>query len=118
VERALLRELWLDSRSVPTHRGAMRCLSCGKEIELSAGERIGFSDGCERCGEDLHTCLNCRFHDPAAYNECRESSAERVRERDRANRCEYFAPGERQGGDGASAREAARSALDDLFKKG
>ena len=38
-------------------------------------------------------CLNCRFHDPNAYNECRESSAERVRERDRANRCEYFSPG-------------------------
>ena len=96
----------------------MRCFSCNAEIDLAAGERIGFADCCERCGADLHVCLNCRFHDPSAYNECRESSAERVRERDRANRCEYFSPGDRRGGDSASARDAARSDLDDLFKKG
>jgi hypothetical protein len=95
----------------------MRCFSCHAEIDLAAGERIGFADCCESCDADLHVCLNCRFHDPSAYNECRESSAERVRERDRANRCEYFAPGDRKGGGGTSARGAARSALDDLFKK-
>ena len=95
----------------------MRCFSCNASIELAAGERIGFADCCERCDADLHVCLNCQFHDPSAYNECRESSAERVRDRDRANRCEYFAPGDREGGGGASARNAAHSALDDLFKK-
>jgi hypothetical protein len=95
----------------------MRCFSCDSEIGLAAGERIGFAACCEHCGADLHVCLNCRFHDPGSYNECGESSAERVRERDRANRCEYFAPGDRPGGGGPSAREAARSALDGLFKK-
>jgi len=96
----------------------MRCFSCNDETELAAGERIGFSDRCAHCDADLHVCRNCRFHDPSAYNECRESSAERVRDRDRANRCEYFAPGAREGGQGGSAREAARTALDELFKKG
>jgi hypothetical protein len=96
----------------------MRCFSCNAESDLAAGDRIGFADCCERCDADLHVCLNCRLHDPSAYNECRESSAERVRERDRANRCEYFTPGDRQGGDNVSVRNAARSALDDLFKKG
>jgi hypothetical protein len=95
----------------------MRCRSCNREIELAAGERVGFHDTCEGCGADLHVCLNCRFHDPTAYNECRESSAESVRDQDRANRCEYFAPGDCGGGGGGSARDTARSALDDLFKK-
>ena len=95
----------------------MRCFSCDVPINLPAGERIGFRDCCEHCDADLHVCLNCRFHDPSAYNECRESSAERVRERDRANRCEYFSHGDREGGGGPPAREAAQSALDDLFKK-
>ena len=107
----------LDSPIGPPHRGAMRCFSCNALIELPAGERIGFADCCERCDADLHVCLNCRFHDPSAYNECGESSAERVRERDRANRCEYFSPGDREGGGVASARDATRSAFDDLFKK-
>jgi hypothetical protein len=95
----------------------MRCFSCNAVTKLAAGERIGFSDRCERCDADLHVCRNCRLHDPNAYNECRESSAERVRDRDRANRCEYFAPGDRAGGRGVPARAAARAALDDLFKK-
>jgi hypothetical protein len=95
----------------------MRCFSCNQPVEVPAGERVGFSDCCEQCDADLHVCRNCRLHDPSAYNECRESSAEPVRERDRANRCEYFSPGDREGGRGDSARETARSALDDLFKK-
>jgi len=114
----MLRGLRLDTSPVPPHRGAMRCFSCNAVIDLAAGERIGFADCCERCDADLHVCLNCRFHDPSAYNECRESSAERVRERDRTNRCEYFSLGDQEGGGGASAQDAARSALDDLFKKG
>jgi hypothetical protein len=95
----------------------VRCFSCNAAIDLAAGERIGFGARCEHCDADLHVCLNCRFHDPSAYNECRESSAERVRDRDRANRCEYFTPGDQEGGGGVSARDVARSALDDLFKK-
>ena len=113
----MLRKWCLDRFIVRPHRGAMRCFSCDAPIDLPAGERIGFAECCERCDADLHVCLNCRFHDPSAYNECRESSAERVRDRDRANRCEYFSPGDREGEAGGASRDAARSALDDLFKK-
>jgi len=95
----------------------MRCFACDDAIELAAGERIGFRDTCDLCNADLHVCRNCEFHDPSAYNECRESSAERVGDRERANRCEYFAPGEGGGGDAASSAARARSDLDSLFKK-
>jgi hypothetical protein len=60
-------------------------------------------------------CRNCSHHDPAAYNECREPNAERVGERDRANRCDYFAPGERTAS--ADPGSAAKSKLDALFRK-
>ena len=77
---------------------------------------MGFRAECDACGSDLHVCLNCAHHDVAAYNECRESSAERVAERDRANRCDYFRPeaGERAA-EAEDAREKAKSALDALF---
>ena len=85
-------------------------------MELASGERVGFRDACESCSADLHVCRNCRHHDPAAYNECREPNAERVSARERANRCDYFSPGAGKGGRG-DAPDRARAALDDLFKK-
>lgn len=95
----------------------MECFRCGADFASAAVERIGFRAECARCGADLHCCRNCRHHDPAAYNECRESGAERVAERDRANRCEWFQPGGRGGDPGERARAAARSDLEKLFGK-
>jgi hypothetical protein len=95
----------------------MHCFACDAEIEIAAGERVGFRDTCDRCRGDLHVCRNCGHHDPNAYNECRESSAERVGDRERANRCDYFTPGDGGGDEVMSAAEAAKSELDALFKK-
>lgn len=95
----------------------MRCHGCGAEIEIGTGERVGFRDSCDACQADLHVCLNCTFHDPSAYNECREPNAERVSDRDRSNRCEYFVPASGSDGEGSDPAAAARAKLDDLFKK-
>lgn len=96
----------------------VRCFSCGGALELASGERVGFRASCEACGADLHVCRNCTHHDPAAYNECRESNAERVSHRDRANRCDYFVPAASEATPGANdPGGAARDALDALFKK-
>jgi hypothetical protein len=56
------------------------------------------------------------LHEPSAYNECRESSTERVSDRERANRCEYFVAGDASGEAGAG-REGSRKDLEALFKK-
>ncbi|MBF0341324.1 MAG: hypothetical protein HQL95_10245 [Magnetococcales bacterium] len=40
--------------------------------------------------KDTRVCLNCRFHDPGSYNECRETVAERIVDKDKANFCEEF----------------------------
>ncbi len=93
----------------------MRCFACGEAIELASGERIGFRDSCPTCHADLHVCRNCLYYDAAAYNECRESSAERVSDRERANRCDYFAPGDSD--NRGEDRERARDALASLFKR-
>ena len=61
---------------------------------MSFADRVGFREECEQCSADLHVCKNCRFYDESAYNECRESSADVVREKERANYCDYFEPGE------------------------
>ena len=95
----------------------MQCFGCDASIELASGARVGFRDSCETCSADLHVCRNCAHHDPAAYNECRESSAERVSQRDRANRCEYFRPSQVAGGAAPEPAVDARAALDALFKK-
>jgi hypothetical protein len=91
----------------------MNCHACNAPIEMAAGERVGFRDSCDRCDADLHVCLCCAHHDPSAYNECREAGSERVSQRDRANRCDWFAPG----GMGAGGREESLSDLEALFKK-
>jgi len=94
----------------------VRCVGCNREISLGPGERVGFRDACEGCDTDLHSCVHCAHYEPGAYNDCREPSAERVGDRERANRCDWFQPG---GGGGArdSARGAALASLDSLFKK-
>jgi hypothetical protein len=95
----------------------MRCAACNADVTIASGERVGFRDSCDGCGADLHSCLNCAHHDASAYNECRESSAERVNARDRANRCEWFSPTESGPGRGRNPGGVNRDALNALFKK-
>lgn len=94
----------------------MVCPACQTEIPLAAGESVGFRDVCDRCRADLHVCLNCEHYDTTAYNECHESSSERILDKDRANRCEYFRPAQRAQ-EAAGGRDDALADLERLFKK-
>lgn len=91
----------------------VQCFSCGTLNEVA--ERIGRRDECEKCSADLHACKNCRFYDPSAYNECQETSADVVREKEESNFCDYFEPGD--GGFKTSEREALLARAESLFKK-
>ncbi|MBZ5553155.1 MAG: hypothetical protein LAO21_10580 [Acidobacteriia bacterium] len=97
----------------------MNCWHCGYEIDLRSHGGIGKKDECPNCEDDLHVCRNCRFFDPGAESECSEPIAEWVRDKDRANSCEYFAVvdavemGRRPGDWGT---DEARKAWDRLFK--
>ena len=67
------------------------CRACGREVEIV--ERVGRREECPGCGADLHSCRQCRHHDPTRHNECREPMAERVVDKDKSNDCDYFSPG-------------------------
>jgi hypothetical protein len=32
----------------------------------------------------------CHFYDPKSYNECKETSADRIQDKEKANYCDYF----------------------------
>lgn len=78
--------------------------------------QVGFRDECFKCHSDLHSCKNCEHHDLQAYNECRETQADVVREKDRANFCDYFRPSAKSG-QGGVAQSDLVSAAEALFKK-
>ena len=91
------------------------CFSCKRELEV--GEKTGRTETCPFCNADLHCCLNCRFYDPAAYNQCREPQAERVVEKDRSNFCDYFSFRDASATEAKKGRvQEKKNPLDGLFK--
>jgi hypothetical protein len=94
----------------------MNCFFCGREIETR--ERVGFRQTCPGCDRALHACRNCDFYDRTYHNECRETQADRVVDKERANFCEYFTPSRRRtAAAGPATKSAAVGKLEDLFKK-
>jgi hypothetical protein len=89
------------------------CFACQKSTDVV--ERVGFRDECA-CGADLHSCKCCAFYDAKVYNECRETSADVVREKERANFCDFFQPNGQT--KVTNQREALLAAAEALFKKG
>ena len=96
----------------------MQCWKCGTEIqEISGARKVLRTDSCPKCDSDLHVCKNCRHHDPQYHNECRETEAEWVKDKERANFCDYFAPKAVSGIATVqkSSTDKVKSALDRLF---
>ena len=88
------------------------CHKCGRPVEA---EKVSRRDECEGCGADLHVCLNCTFYDEARANQCFEPQAEKVKEKDRSNYCDYFQfKGEKET---VSDRTQAEKLWKDLFKR-
>jgi hypothetical protein len=63
----------------------------------------------------LHCCRMCKFFDPKVYNECHETNAERIVDKEKANFCDYFVltDGKNPGTNKEELIDAAAS----LFKK-
>ena len=98
----------------------MVCHNCGREIKLIT--KVARTEECPNCKADMHCCKNCRFFDPGRNNQCTETQAEYVRQKDRANFCDYFEPSNRvplttRGSSTSAPKNDVRKAFDDLFKK-
>lgn len=71
---------------------------------------------CRKCGAELHACKLCEWYDITVAKHCREPIAEEVKDKERANFCDYFKP--RPGAysnAGVAAAAQAKSQLDTLF---
>ena len=92
------------------------CHACKKEIEPCRA--VGRRDVCKECRADLACCRNCTFYERTASRQCREPMAELVKDKDRANFCDYFSFTEATANDlPGSDSDKARQALDGLFRK-
>lgn len=93
----------------------LSCFSCNKPLEYE--DRIGLREECPHCMADVHSCRNCHHYDVKVYNECKETSAEVVLVKDRANFCEYYQARAGEGVHPNQAKADLMSAAEALFKK-
>jgi ribosome-binding protein aMBF1 (putative translation factor) len=88
------------------------CWRCGadlKDVPLPLGRR----SECPACQAELHVCRLCRHYDTAKAKHCREPMAEEVKDKTRANFCEWLQP--RADAYTAAARRPGREGLEALF---
>ena len=90
------------------------CWYCQQTTEME--DKIARSNECPHCRHDMRSCKNCQYYDPGAHNQCTETSAEYVPDKERGNFCGMFTPlkGEREKG---PDMDEARAKLEALFKK-
>ncbi len=93
---------------------SINCYKCQKSIPIFGGV-IHRSDDCPYCSVSMRCCKMCKFYDIHSYNECRESIAERLVDKEKANFCDFFSPGNPTNFEDVKAN--AQKAFDDLFKK-
>ncbi len=93
------------------------CWKCGASLaHLSLP--LPRLDECTSCRAELHVCKLCLFYDVSKAKHCRETVAEEVRDKERANFCDYFKPREdAYSGRRKTEAEKARTALESLFGK-
>ena len=93
------------------------CWKCGASLAalpLPLGRRAE----CLACHAEQHVCRMCRHYDTAKTKQCRETAADDVKDKTRANFCGWFQPrpgayATSKGGDGD-----AKAKLDALFGGG
>ena len=94
------------------------CWRCGTRLPAGA---YGRAESCSGCDAETRCCRNCRFYDRGSPNDCREPAVEPVKDKEKANFCELFKPGEPLPDSPGSGRAAVgrdpKSAFDALFKK-
>lgn len=91
----------------------IQCFSCGQKLNLILP--VSRREECTGCRADVRVCKNCAYYDAKVYNECRETQADVVKEKERSTICDYFSP--RTTVAGATSRSDLFAAAEALFKK-
>jgi len=88
------------------------CYNCGTEFEI----KVYRNTECSSCSKDAKVCLNCRFYSIGSHWDCSESIREAVREKDRANFCDFFELASNyKESSGSCKEEDAKKAFNSLF---
>ncbi len=65
------------------------CWKCGEAL-VDFPLPLSRRSECRACSAELHVCRLCEDFDPKITGGCREDRAEEVRDKERANFCDYF----------------------------
>lgn len=91
----------------------LTCWKCGADLK-DVPQPLGRRAECPVCGAELHVCRQCRHFDTGKAKQCRELAADEIKDKTKANFCEWYQAGAgAYGGSGGKASD--RSALDALF---
>jgi hypothetical protein len=91
------------------------CYHCQKSIPVLGAFKITRTEECPFCSTSLHCCRMCKFYDAKVYNECHESNADRLVDKEKSNFCDYFVLSD--GKSAATSKDELSSLADALFKK-
>jgi hypothetical protein len=93
----------------------LKCWKCGASL-ADYTLPLRRLEECRACGAELHVCRMCEFYDTGKAKHCRETIADEVKDKQRANFCDYFKPTPAAyRPEGMSAAEKARAELEALF---
>ena len=93
----------------------LKCWKCGVSL-ADYTMPLRRLEECRACHAELHVCRMCEFYDTSKAKHCRETIAEEVKDKQRANFCDYFKPTPAAYQPGVlSAADKARADLEALF---
>lgn len=95
-------------------RTTLTCWRCGKLWPMPPLP-MGRAEQCPQCTASLRACRQCRLYDTAVSKDCGEPMAEEVSDKEAANYCDYFQPGEPRIRSEDAGAGAARERLNALF---
>lgn len=69
---------------------SVKCHKCNSALNFETGKDVGRSEECTNCYTSIRCCLMCEFYDKNSYNECKEPTADRIVDKEKANFCDFF----------------------------
>lgn len=91
-----------------------KCYKCNHTLDLQPNKDLARSEDCPGCFTDLRCCKMCMFFDTSSYNDCKEPTAERILEKEKANFCDHFKLG--LSSDSSNEKDDILAKANSLFK--
>ena len=93
----------------------IKCYKCQAALDIDTRQSIARSEECPKCFANIRCCKMCKHYDTTAYNECREPTADRIVEKEKANFCDHYEVG--AGDTYKDKKDDLKSMAEALFKK-